>query len=1071
MAEARIDEEEEELRELREPGVRRNLRQSSPAAGRSERNKPDRRLSSQGPLSSIRSAIKRTSTRTHSQGDHSRERRRPEITILSAEPLATNAWFPGASAGFPPPPPPTEHIWGGSIPAAAQPPPSYDQVIREKTQEQAPPPASAPRRVTTTIATQTDFVPEAEDKASEPQCSVASQAVETKAPGGGRRSKPPRPSFPFMPKALPSDPPADSSNPPGGSQLFPSVEQTVTKVHRAEAINSLIDTSCEFLPCSLTSGSGLQAQPCEPCLVALDPPTSTATSSALTPSPEPTADGQPKEEARRPTPRPRSKSKGVAKDVKVQTLVRLKDCGESVQQNQSGGEVPSSKYLQELLDVFGSGDQFLSNQSDQSGESDQDEPNGLVDQSEEDMSLLRTKIQAFERKGSVDDVDGEPVKRPEPRPRAQLAKLAPPVAARPAVPSKPSLPPPPSDKASTPGPGPETNNHKDPGSAPTPAPRPLLPKKSPVENENKEAPANFTRPPRPVVAARPKNHLARDESCAGSRPAPPVQPKVAVDLLELSSAPTVTEPTETGPDCDNSTANSNDVATKQEQPQPIPERPSVPQKPTVIRVSGKTSKSSGDGSAEPIPPLPTQNAVGGLAPPVVQKSSPPSKSSAQPPAQESTNSDKPGGSLPLPPRPPGVKVPPIRPPPAKMPPGRPPPPQTAGHKRTQSKGALKKGPPLPPRPCPGHPLYNAKKNGTQVPSERKDSSNPECHAGDIPSRVQDSSTKTSAPLIDLSSTPEPQTSVPKQARRESIGLQAQVLHDFTPEGPTELALKVGDMVSMVERVDSDWYRGTCRGSSGIFPVNHVKTLSPSPANGKKEAMVATPMSGPRCVARFDYAAAQSDELSFSQGAVIRLKEHVDQDWVRGELEGRTGVFPRNFVEVVEDLPASEAPQSVQKKTEVTEPTGMATSLQNQEAAKSCQSKPAEEEWALALFDFTAQTDEDLSFKQGARILITEHVDSDWCNGRLEGKEGLFPKAFVEINPTAQAADTPHREPEGGGRAQALFSFSSECEEELSVQVGDIVTSLESIDEEWFFGEVRGTRGLIPKNYVLLLQAP
>ncbi|XP_064200663.1 SH3 domain-containing protein 19-like isoform X2 [Anguilla rostrata] len=1059
MAEARIDEEEEELRELREPGVRRNLRQSSPATGRSGRNKPDRRLSSQGPLSSIRSAIKRTSTRTNSQGDHSRERRRPEITILSAEPLATNAWFPGAAAGFPPPPPPTEHIWGGSIPPAAQPPPSYDEVIREKTQEQAPPPppASAPSRLsTTTIATQTDFVPEEEAEAepSEPQCNVTSQAVEKNAPGGGKRPKPPRPSFPLKPKALPSDTAANSSGPPGTSLVSLPEEQTVSSVRTAEAINSLLDTGCEFPSCPLTPGSGLQTEPCEPlCLISLDcPPASTTASSAPPPGSVPAANGRPQENARRPTPRPRSRA--VARDVKVQTLVRLKDCGESVQESQGGGEVPSGKYLQELLDVFGSGDEFLGNRSDRSGESDQSESN---EQSEEDsMSTLRTKIQAFEKQGGADDADdadAEPVKRPEPRPeprpRVQHSK-PPPVAARPAVPTKPSLAPTPSDKpslaptpsdkpslaptpsdkpslaptpsdkpslaptpsdkalvekGSAPCPRPETNNHKEGAGAPTPAPRPLLlPKKPPAENGKKEALPNFTRPPRPLVAARPKNLGARDEGCAASRPAPPVQPKVLVDLLDLSSPPTVTAPTETGPDCDIIKTTSDDVPTKPEQPLvTIPDRPSVPQKPTVIRVSSKPGKSGGDSSAEPAPPLPAQNPVGGLAPQVVPKPSLVPKSNSQPPAQECTNTDKPGGSLPLPPRPPGGKLLPPRPPPAKTPPGRPPPPQTAGHKRTQSRGAPKRGPPLPPRPCPGHPLYSsyAKKNEGQGTPGKQNGGSPEGYAGDARSRAQNSSTKTGALLVDISSSSEPQTSGPKQARRESCGLQVQVLHDFTPEGPGELALRAGDMVSMVERVDGDWYRGTCRGSSGIFPVNHVKPTSPSPANGKKEGPAAAAASGPRCVARFDYRAEQGDELSFPEGAVIGLKEYVDQEWARGELGGRAGVFPLNFVEVVEDLPASGAQQSGQKKTE---PPGLAASLQNQEAPKSCQSGPSEEEWALALFDFTAQAGEDLSFKQGARILITEHVDSDWCCGRLDGKEGLFPKAFVQINCTGGGCD-------------------------------------------------------------------
>lgn len=44
------------------------------------------------------------------------------------------------------------------------------------------------------------------------------------------------------------------------------------------------------------------------------------------------------------------------------------------------------------------------------------------------------------------------------------------------------------------------------------------------------------------------------------------------------------------------------------------------------------------------------------------------------------------------------------------------------------------------------------------------------------------------------------------------------------EGPGELGLRAGDVVTSVEQVDSEWCRGTCRGSTGFFPGNYVKVL-------------------------------------------------------------------------------------------------------------------------------------------------------------------------------------------------------------------------------------------------------
>lgn len=51
---------------------------------------------------------------------------------------------------------------------------------------------------------------------------------------------------------------------------------------------------------------------------------------------------------------------------------------------------------------------------------------------------------------------------------------------------------------------------------------------------------------------------------------------------------------------------------------------------------------------------------------------------------------------------------------------------------------------------------------------------------------------------------------------------------------------------------------------------------------------------------------------------------------------------------------------------------------------------------MALYDFTAETEGDLPFQQGDRILVTDHIDDEWWSGRMNGREGFFPKAFVEV---------------------------------------------------------------------------
>ena len=56
----------------------------------------------------------------------------------------------------------------------------------------------------------------------------------------------------------------------------------------------------------------------------------------------------------------------------------------------------------------------------------------------------------------------------------------------------------------------------------------------------------------------------------------------------------------------------------------------------------------------------------------------------------------------------------------------------------------------------------------------------------------------------------------------------------------------------------------------------------------------------QCVVLFPYTALNDDELSLAEGQIINVvsKEVEDKGWWKGELDGRVGVFPDNFVKLV-----------------------------------------------------------------------------------------------------------------------------------------------------------------------------
>lgn len=151
----------------------------------------------------------------------------------------------------------------------------------------------------------------------------------------------------------------------------------------------------------------------------------------------------------RPRPRPRSRLSAppACSEVKVQTLVKLREDGLATlaARAEASQEVSQGRYLQELLEAF-SGDDwgFPEHRSDGSECSECSQSESEQDDSEkddrQDMATLKARIQAFEQPpvsdgscGSSSNEGVDNTKRPEPRPRPRIqpqpAKSPPPTIA------------------------------------------------------------------------------------------------------------------------------------------------------------------------------------------------------------------------------------------------------------------------------------------------------------------------------------------------------------------------------------------------------------------------------------------------------------------------------------------------------------------------------------------------------------------------------------------------------------------------------------------------------------------
>lgn len=57
----------------------------------------------------------------------------------------------------------------------------------------------------------------------------------------------------------------------------------------------------------------------------------------------------------------------------------------------------------------------------------------------------------------------------------------------------------------------------------------------------------------------------------------------------------------------------------------------------------------------------------------------------------------------------------------------------------------------------------------------------------------------------------------------------------------------------------------------------------------------------KVVALYSYEAQNEDELNFEKDDIITIISHEEPSWWKGELNGKVGLFPSNYVEPVSSV--------------------------------------------------------------------------------------------------------------------------------------------------------------------------
>ncbi|XP_051266641.1 SH3 domain-containing kinase-binding protein 1 isoform X3 [Dicentrarchus labrax] len=182
------------------------------------------------------------------------------------------------------------------------------------------------------------------------------------------------------------------------------------------------------------------------------------------------------------------------------------------------------------------------------------------------------------------------------------------------------------------------------------------------------------------------------------------------------------------------------------------------------------------------------------------------------------------------------------------------------------------------------------------------------------------------------------------------------------------------------------------------------------------------------VVEFDYEAQQDDELSLTVGDIIVNIRRDDGGWWEGELGGRRGLFPDNFVREIKKEAKRDAGQTSMIRSDLS--NGRASPVSDPSVRPGRKGEQIRKRRCKAAFSYVPQHEDELGLKIGDVIEIIAEVEEGWWEGYLNGKTGMFPSNFTkeiltesdtpsldtsqeELRSSRTSKDSPGSESDGG----------------------------------------------------------
>uniref|UniRef100_K1R037 Intersectin-1 n=1 Tax=Magallana gigas TaxID=29159 RepID=K1R037_MAGGI len=269
----------------------------------------------------------------------------------------------------------------------------------------------------------------------------------------------------------------------------------------------------------------------------------------------------------------------------------------------------------------------------------------------------------------------------------------------------------------------------------------------------------------------------------------------------------------------------------------------------------------------------------------------------------------------------------------------------------------------------------------------------------------------------------------------------------------------------------------------------------SSGSSQQTAVTSSKQKGCKYKALYPFEARNPDELTLNPEDIVWVPEDqtgAEDGWMGGEIDGRKGWFPKDYVEKLPEEQSSQfnAFGSAFSSEPVASAFPVKESLYNTPADSPTPGQGAtapEGLQAQALYPWKAKKENHLSFNKGDIIHVKEQQEM-WWSGDLNGQTGWFPKSYVKMvsGPTSKQISRSGT-PAGTSSAPAvtveindapaivehpaeeepyvaMYSYTSSEPGDLTFNQGQLIQVTKK-DGDWWTGSIGERSGIFPANYV------